>query len=181
MGLCKSSIRIRMMYLSISCFIFLIIMTYIYPAQAKVDTCYSCNSDSQGSLNVECEKDPTSQPTGACSQEFGNDYCYVLVTKQKQQGGMKEGWMWNRGCCTPKAGSQICPLDGHSHENNEVYEMWRARCDADNCNIMDPRTSSGGGGDSDDSLTVHGNSGAGGLWTNLATVAVSIVLICVSQ
>ena len=58
----------------------------------KVNTCITCSSDSLSSLNVECEKTPATQPTGACSPEFGNDYCYVLVTKQKQP---VEGWMWN--------------------------------------------------------------------------------------
>eukprot|EP00091_Calanus_sinicus_P007740 TRINITY_DN18969_c0_g1_i1.p1 TRINITY_DN18969_c0_g1~~TRINITY_DN18969_c0_g1_i1.p1 ORF type:complete len:146 (+),score=43.31 TRINITY_DN18969_c0_g1_i1:39-440(+) len=113
----------------------IILLTMASLCQAdKVNTCITCSSDSLSSLNVECEKTPDTQPTGACSPEFGNDYCYVLVTKQKQP---TEGWMWNRGCCTPKPGSQICPLSGLSHESNEVYEMWRARCDTDDCNIMD--------------------------------------------
>ena len=51
-----------------------------------------CTSDS--GTNKECENDviPDSQPNGACSAEFGNDYCYVLVTKQKQP---VEAWQWN--------------------------------------------------------------------------------------
>eukprot|EP00091_Calanus_sinicus_P023119 TRINITY_DN7668_c0_g1_i1.p1 TRINITY_DN7668_c0_g1~~TRINITY_DN7668_c0_g1_i1.p1 ORF type:complete len:168 (-),score=42.91 TRINITY_DN7668_c0_g1_i1:47-550(-) len=119
----------------------------------KVDTCIMCTSDS-GS-NKACEKDvvPDSQPNGACSAEFGNDYCYVLVTKQKQP---VEAWQWNRGCCTPKAGSSICPLSEPSHVSNEVYEMWRARCDTNDCNLMDPRTSSGGMDGFEGSLVVHG-------------------------
>ena len=61
-------------------------------SNAKVDTCITCTSDSINSENVECENMPETQPNGACSAEFGNDYCYVLVTRQKQP---VEGWMWN--------------------------------------------------------------------------------------
>ena len=61
----------------------------------KVDTCIMCTSDSNSGSNVECEKMPETQPDGACSAEFGNDYCYVLVTRQKQP---VEAWMWNSKC-----------------------------------------------------------------------------------
>ena len=64
----------------------------------KVDTCIMCTSDSASGSNVECENTvvPETQPNGACSAEFGNDYCYVLVTRQKQP---VEAWMWNSKLC----------------------------------------------------------------------------------
>merc|ERR1712189_98608 len=47
---------------------------------AKVDTCIMCTSDSGSS--VPCERNPEGQvPSGQCSAEFGNDFCYVLVTR----------------------------------------------------------------------------------------------------
>ena len=50
-----------------------------------------CTSDSGSS--VPCEKNPEGQvPSGQCSAEFGNDFCYVLVTRQKQP---VEKYMWN--------------------------------------------------------------------------------------
>ena len=64
----------------------------VFSNAEKVDTCITCTSDSINSENVECENMPETQPNGACSAEFGNDYCYVLVTRQKQP---VEGWMWN--------------------------------------------------------------------------------------
>merc|ERR1719500_2592866 len=130
----------------------------------KVDKCIACNSDSESSPNPDCEKDPANQPSMPCSVEYGNDYCYVLVTVTNQR------WTWNRGCCTPKAGSNTCPL----HEGQQEG-VWRERCDSDNCNIMDPRTGSGGGGD-DGSLTVHGNL-ASPLWTLSPLLLVIMVLL----
>merc|ERR1712215_103220 len=102
----------------------------------KVNSCIACTSEDGSNSDCEGTLEPESQPNVECSTEFGNDYCYVLVTKQKQPTQM---WMWNRGCCTPKAGSQICPLSEPNHVTNEVYEMWRARCDTADCNLMDPR------------------------------------------
>ena len=46
--------------------------------------------------------------------------------------------------------------------------MYRAKCDTDNCNTMDPRTYSGGDDNNDGGIVVHGN-GAGQLF-QLATV-----------
>merc|ERR1719318_188892 len=129
--------------------ILLLIMSLTCMAK-KVDKCIACNSDSESSPNPACEKDPASQPSFPCSVEYGNDYCYVLVTVTNQNTPSQQ-WTWNRGCCTPKAGSNTCPVDDKHEEG-----VWRERCDTDNCNIMDPRTGSGGGGD-DGSLTVHGN------------------------
>merc|ERR1711892_217182 len=137
----------------------------------KVNTCIMCTSDSTTSVgdNIECRENAETQPNGECSAECGNDYCYVLVTRQKQP---VEAWMWNRGCCTPKAGSQICPLSEPNHVSNEVYEMWRARCDTNDCNFMDPRTSSGGGGGFEGGVVVHGKSGAGGSCINFLLLVV---------
>ena len=33
----------------------------------------------------------------------------------------------------------ICPIGEPDHENNEVCELYRAKCETDDCNIMDPR------------------------------------------
>ena len=71
----------------------LLLTTFSFSNADKVDTCITCTSDSGN--NVECEKMPETQPNVACSAEFGNDYCYVLVTRQKQP---VEAWMWNSEC-----------------------------------------------------------------------------------
>ena len=58
----------------------------------KVETCLMCTSDNGN--NKECEEniDPDSTPHGFCDPVYGNDYCYVSVTRQKQP---VEAWMWN--------------------------------------------------------------------------------------
>ena len=43
------------------------------------------------------------------------------------------------GCCSLKAGSNICPINEPDHVSNEVYDQYRAKCNTDNCNTMDPR------------------------------------------
>ena len=43
------------------------------------------------------------------------------------------------GCCNQKDGSITCPIGEPDHENNEVYELYRAKCETDDCNTMDPR------------------------------------------
>ena len=65
------------------------------------------------------------------------------------------------GCCRPKAGTHNCPIDEGNHEKNEYYEMWRVKCEDDDCNIMDPRDYSGGDSNNDGGVVVHGNGGAG--------------------
>ena len=57
----------------------------------KVETCLMCTSDN-GS-NKDCENiNPDSTTNGVCDPQYGNDYCYVAVTYQKQP---VEQWMWN--------------------------------------------------------------------------------------
>merc|ERR1719187_2685583 len=119
----------------------------------KVKTCLMCTSENGNNKDCEGNINPDSTTNGVCDPQYGNDYCYVAVTYQKQP---VEVWMWNRGCCTPKAGSTVCPISEPNHVANEVYEMWRARCDKDDCNTMDPRTHSGGGEGFEGSLVVHG-------------------------
>merc|ERR1712203_740800 len=82
-------------------------------------------------------------PSTACSEEFGNDFCYVSMIRNKAD----QSTTWNRGCCSLKAGSNICPINEPDHVSNEVYDQYRARCSTDNCNTMDARTESGGGGE----------------------------------
>ena len=79
------------------------------------------------------------------------------------------------GCCTPKAGTHNCPTDASNHEKNEYWEMWRVKCETDDCNIMDPRSYSGGDSNNDGGVVVHGN-GAGGL--SQLTVFTFITLAC---
>ena len=56
-----------------------------------------CTSDSTSSVgdNIECRENAETQPNGECSAEFGNDYCYVLVTRQKAVTGQVASWQWN--------------------------------------------------------------------------------------
>ena len=60
----------------------------------KVETCLMCTSDNGN--NKECEEniDPDSTPHGFCDPVYGNDYCYVLVTRLKQPVD-GTAWMWN--------------------------------------------------------------------------------------
>ena len=104
--------------------------------------------------NPACEADfdEDKVPSVACGEEYGNQFCFVLMTKNK--GDQRE--MWNSkksrvigrllhlipttgGCCNQKDGSITCPIGEPDHENNEVYELYRAKCETDDCNIMDPR------------------------------------------
>ena len=73
--------------------------------------------------------------------------CWVLEDQRSGDGTVREHSM-NRsslstlagGCCRPREGSTICPIDDDHHEIAEgVYEIWRMRCDTDDCNIENPR------------------------------------------
>merc|ERR1711936_852364 len=158
----------------------LVLLLYLatFSQEDKVNSCIACTSEDGSNTDCEGTLEPESQPNVECSTEFGNDYCYVLVTKQKQPTQM---WMWNRGCCTPKAGSQICPLSEPDHVINDVYEMWRARCDTDDCNLMDPRTNAGGGGNNDGGLVVHGRSGARGVSGDIVFIVLNLIAIKLCQ
>ena len=79
------------------------------------------------------------------------------------------------GCCSPKPGVHTCPTDEPDHVNNEYYEMYRVKCDSDNCNIMDPRTYSGGDSNNDGGIVVHGNGAAEHF--KLATILATILAI----
>jgi len=119
-----------------------------------VSSCKACTSD--GGSDPGCEEEPELEPSTECTAQYGNDFCYVLVTKDFQADGILR---WNRGCCSPKEGNFLCPPDDDHHEVVEgVYERWRMRCDTDDCNIGDPRTDSGGGGNNEGGVIVHGRS-----------------------
>lgn len=136
--------------------IFLLVIGIIGSINCTVNTCKSCTSDNGD--NIDCEENLDKVPSTQCSIEFGNEYCYVLVTRQKQPS---ERWMWNRGCCQVKAGSTICPSDKPNHESNEVYDQWRMKCDTDDCNIENPINNNNGGGNNGGGILVHGKpSGA---------------------
>ena len=83
---------------------------------------------------------------------------------------IKSHYFVSGGCCTPKAGTHNCPTDEGNHEKNEYWEMWRVKCEDDDCNIMDPRSYSGGDSNNDGGVVVHGNGAAG-----LSTVTVLIL------
>ena len=86
--------------------------------------------------------------------------------------------MLSGGCCTPKAGTHTCPTEEGSHEKNEYYEMWRVKCEDDNCNTMDPRSYSGGDSNNDGGVVVHGNGAVGlGQLTALTLTALVTFLL----
>merc|ERR1712045_422750 len=153
MGIDLISIRMKgdfLLFLTI-CFVTLV--------HGKVEKCKACTSDSLSDPRPECEEDfdDDKVPSTACSEEFGNDFCYVSMIRNKAD----QSTTWNRGCCSLKAGSNICPINEPDHVSNEVYDQYRARCNTDNCNTMDPRTESGGGGNNHGGIIVHGrNNGA---------------------
>merc|ERR1711992_40416 len=138
-------------------------------ADCKVKSCKMCTSDN--GANIPCEESPENQSSGACDPQYGDDYCYVLYTRNFKP---TPGEFWNRGCCTPKAGTHNCPTDEGNHEKNEYWEMWRVKCETDDCDIMDPRSYSGGDSNNDGGVVVHGN-GAGGLGQLTAFTFITLV------
>lgn len=59
----------------------------------QVQTCKSCTSD-DGS-NVDCEEDPESFPSTKCDPDFGDDFCFAMVTKDMLGPGGSTIWRWN--------------------------------------------------------------------------------------
>ena len=118
-----------------------------------MNTCIACTSTNGD--NPDCEENPDKFPGTACDEQYGNDYCFTLVTHNKKP---TESWVWNSkkiffknyltylfkpagGCCRPAEGISTCPINKPNHENNEYFEFWRMKCESDNCNIEDPRYS----------------------------------------
>ena len=62
-----------------------------------------------------------------------------IVRKPKKYVGFYTLLPFTGGCCNQKDGSITCPIGEPDHENNEVYELYRAKCETDDCNTMDPR------------------------------------------
>ncbi|XP_023348618.1 uncharacterized protein LOC111717346 [Eurytemora carolleeae] len=100
-----------------------------------------------------CEETPDEEKDIDCPEE--KTHCYVMKQKLKTSGDIIT---WNRSCCTPKDDAPDCPLNKPPHIDNEYYEVWRATCKNDRCNIMDPSLSEEDGGGS---ISVSGkNKGA---------------------
>ena len=59
-------------------------------SECKVSQCKLCTSDNGD--NIPCEETPELQTSGACDPQYGNDYCYVLYTRNKKP---TPGEMWN--------------------------------------------------------------------------------------
>ena len=59
----------------------------------QVQKCKSCTSDSMSDPNPACEADfdEDKVPSVACDVEYGNQFCYVLMTKIKED----QREMWN--------------------------------------------------------------------------------------
>ena len=70
----------------------------------QVQKCKSCTSDSLSDPNPACEADfdEDKVPSVTCGEEYGNQFCFVLVTKNKA-GDQRE--MWNS-----KKAKEICRL-----------------------------------------------------------------------
>ena len=47
--------------------------------------------------------------------------------------------LFTGGCCNQKDGSLTCPIGEPDHVNNEVYEIYRTKCETDDCNTMNPK------------------------------------------
>ena len=56
----------------------------------KVSSCKACTSD--GGSDPGCEEEPELEPSTECTAQYGNDFCYVLVTKDFQADGILR---WN--------------------------------------------------------------------------------------
>lgn len=156
-----------------------LLLSLLLPSSlAQVDSCFACTSD-DGS-NKGCEGGPidaNTVPTIPCTAEYGNQYCFVTYTRNKKtQWHPTETTQWNRGCCRPKAGTTTCPTDWKDHENNDAYELYRLRCAEDNCNIGDPRTDSGSGGDWVGGLVVPGRSSSSALLASTLLLSLPLLL-----
>ena len=59
----------------------------------QVQKCKSCTSDSMSDPNPACEADFNEDkvPSVQCSDEYGNQFCFVLMTKSKAD----QREMWN--------------------------------------------------------------------------------------
>ena len=70
----------------------------------QVQKCKSCTSDSLSDPNPACEADfdEDKVPSVTCGEEYGNQFCFVLMTKNKA-GDQRE--MWNS-----KKAKEICRL-----------------------------------------------------------------------
>ena len=70
----------------------------------QVQKCKSCTSDSLSDPNPACEADfdEDKVPSVTCDEDYGNQFCFVLVTKNKA-GDQRE--MWNS-----KKAKEICRL-----------------------------------------------------------------------
>ena len=56
----------------------------------EVNTCIACTSTNGD--NPDCEENPDKFPGTACDEQYGNDYCFTLVTHNKKP---TESWVWN--------------------------------------------------------------------------------------
>lgn len=144
----------------------LLVLASLLPAtRAKVATCKMCTSE-DGS-NAACEEGAADLPHGECSAAYGDDFCAVLVTKNK---GSEESEQWWRGCCSLAPGSNTCPIKWDGHDSNSAWERWRAKCDTDDCNIMNPKDGNNDGGNNDGGVVVHGRSKAVPLLAGTASI-----------
>ena len=55
-----------------------------------MNTCIACTSTNGD--NPDCEENPDKFPGTACDEQYGNDYCFTLVTHNKKP---TESWVWN--------------------------------------------------------------------------------------
>ena len=67
-----------------SCLLFLVCLASLAQyGDCKVSQCKLCTSDSDDP-NLPCEENPDVTGNGACDPQYGNDYCYVLYTRNKK-------------------------------------------------------------------------------------------------
>ena len=59
----------------------------------QVQSCKACTSEDGD--NVVCEEDPESLPSTECKMEYGDDFCYVMLTRD-MLGPDGDIWRWNR-------------------------------------------------------------------------------------
>merc|ERR1719369_1256778 len=121
-------------------YLFVLVLQLLHHRSLAERTCIACTSDNGG--NPECEEHPETVAPTVCNPEFGDEYCYVMLTIDKTAG---DSHKWNRGCCTPKVGVTVCDPEQPGYINTDYYTLWKARCnDKDDCNTMDPRVDNGG-------------------------------------
>merc|ERR1712241_260499 len=140
--------------IAVVCFAFVMLLQL--PDGARGLQCYAC--DNEGSPE-DCEENPSGISNGfvTCEPLEAENYCYTRRLEDTETGVIT----FNRGCCTIKVGSPVCPPGASDQwEYTETWESHKIRCKEDLCNTGkgDGTDNTGGDGDQGGAIIVNGRS-----------------------